>query len=225
MTPIDSQTYSKLANTDTDPSDRFKQELVKKKASGKIATLPLDVAIQQVQKALDTYRVLQSENPKLPPLKSAEFDFKVTRTSGGGLSLNLWIITIGGKAQKQGVNDVTFTYTVPTVTPTPAPREKGFGAKFPTLQENLVSTIQEATLAAKNKFQWGGQDLDEGITIKLDYGVEVQFNAGLQIPIYTLTVGPSASWDKNAVQSVKLVFEKPSPSVKPPPSVTPSPSP
>lgn len=221
------------------PNDIFRQKLredpnfraeVKKssKAPNQVAILPLDVAIQEVSEALNTYRTLQAENPALPPLKTVKFDFKVTTTKMLGLSLNLFIITIGGKTQTQDVNDMKFTYSLPPATPTPAPTpgEKGteFAGKTQTLKENLVTRIKEAAAAAKNKFHWGGQDWDQAIEIELDYGIEVQLSGALQIPVYTLTVGPSASWDKNAVQSVTLDFEKPSPTPKPK-TPTPVPSP
>lgn len=50
-TPIDAEKYSELVNGD--PSARFRTELMKTKVHGPIANLPLDVAIQRVQKALD----------------------------------------------------------------------------------------------------------------------------------------------------------------------------
>jgi hypothetical protein len=159
----------------------------------------------------------------LPPLKTVKFDFKVTNTKVEGLNLSFWIITIGGKTQSQNVTDMKFTYSPPAMTPTPSPGPKAaeLEGNIQTLKENLVATIKEAAAVAKNKFQWGGQDWNEAIEIELDYGIEVQLSGALQIPVYTLIVGPSASWDKNAVQSVTLEFEKPSPS----PTPTPSPKP
>ena len=143
----------------------------------------------------------------LPDLESAEFGFKVTQKKTIGLDISWWIITFSGKHEDQNVKEVTFTYSVPKsgkgLTEVLLQAEKPL-----TLQEDLVPTLQQAALASKNDFTWGGKNFTKKITVNLEYGVGVKLEAGAKIHIYTLIVGPNASWDKNAVQSVKLVFGK-----------------
>jgi hypothetical protein len=174
--------------------------------------VPLAAAISAVQQALEKYKQLEQEQHRSGSfsnldLNSAEFDFKVTRSTAFGVNLSWVIITIGAKRTDQEVNDATFTYTVPK------PKDKSeqlslMAAKTARLEEDLVPALQQAALAAENEFTWGGKKFNKQVTITLQYGVEVKLDVAANIPVYTLTVGPSASWAKNAVQSVKLVFKE-----------------
>ena len=184
--------------------------------------MPLAAAISVVQQALEKYQRLQRDYEKndsskegkndlnsatLPDIESAEFGFKVTQKKSVGADISWFIITISGKIEDQNVKEVTFTYSVPK--PGKGLKEVSLQAEKPlTLQEDLVPTLQQAALAAKNDFTWGGKNFTKKITVNLEYGVGVKLEVGAKIPVYTLIVGPNASWDKNAVQSVKLVFGK-----------------
>ena len=199
-TPIPLHEYSALVKAN--PNDDLKAA----RSANRPDLIPLAAALAQVQTALDKYRGLPGAKT-LPPLESAEFEFKVTKQFVIGAKLSLWIITIGGSRTTQDVNGLKFTYSAPKATPTPTPKPSAqLTARGQTLQENLVNTIQQAALVAKNDFTWGGKNYTKQIEVKLEYGVDVKFEGGLQIPVYTLTVGPNASWDKNAVQSVTLTF-------------------
>src|SRR5208337_4733104 len=95
---------------------------------------PLDLIISQVKAALDLYQQNVGNSPDaLPPLTSAEFDFKTTTAKVEGFTINLLIFKIGGSHEKDVVNDVTFTYAVPS--PTAALRSSR--KKPPTLTEQL----------------------------------------------------------------------------------------
>jgi hypothetical protein len=174
------------------------------------AEVPLTTAIAETQEALARYQQWQQEqqpSATLPDLESAEFGFKVTETKTAGVDIGWYIITLGAKHQVQNVKNVTFTYAVPKATK--ESKEVSLAAeKTLTLQEDLVATLQRAVLAAKNDFTWGGKNkFTKTVTLSLEYGVAVKLEAGAKIPVYTLIVGPSASWDRNAVQSIKLTLK------------------
>ena len=166
---------------------------------------PLDLVIPQVKAALDQYQQSLGSGPdSLPPLTSAEFDFKTSTATTVGGSINFFIFKIGGSHEKDVCNDVTFKYSVP-----PPPKGLTSHAKPnpPTLTEDLLSTIQAAALAVKSAGSLGPLGFSQ-LTVTIQYGVKWDGNLGANVPISFVTVGLSGDKNKNTVQSVKLVFGK-----------------
>lgn len=165
---------------------------------------PLDLIIPQVKAALDLYQKNVGSGPDaLPPLTSAEFDFKTTTAKVEGLTINLLIFKLGGSHEKDVVNDVTFTYTLK---PPPKPPVGLLTIKKPpTLTAQLANTIQNAAEAVKASKQLGGLTFSI-FTVNLQYGVKWDGNIGANVPISLVTLGLNADVNKNTVQSVKLVF-------------------
>jgi hypothetical protein len=162
---------------------------------------PLDLVIAQVKAALDQYQKNLGSGPDaLPPLASAEFDFKTTTATTGGVTVNLFIFKIGGSHEHDVVNDVTYSYSVPPPPKLPAGRKKP-----PTLTEALASTIQNAAAAVKTSGTVGNLKFSK-LTVNIQYGVKWDGNIGASVPISFVTVGLSGDKNKNTVQSVKLVF-------------------
>src|ERR1700683_3270827 len=70
---------------------------------------PLDLVIPRVKAALEQYQKSLGSGPDaLPPLSSAEFDFKTSTATTVGGSINFFIFKIGGSHEKTGCNDFTF---------------------------------------------------------------------------------------------------------------------
>src|ERR1700721_180296 len=80
----------------------------------KAPTVPLSDVIAATESALDDYQTYAKApagiKDRLPPLASADFDFKTVVDTKGGLSINLFIFTIGASHEKQQTNDLDFTY-------------------------------------------------------------------------------------------------------------------
>ena len=72
-------------------------------------------------------------------------DFKTAATTGG-FTINLFIFKFGTSHEKDVVNDVSYTYSLPTPTKSPACRDASSCRK---LQDELAQTIQEAAKAVK----------------------------------------------------------------------------
>lgn len=162
---------------------------------------PLDLIISQVEAALDLYQQNAGNSPDaLPPLTSAEFEFKTTTAHLEGFTINLLIFKIGGSHEKDVVNDVTFTYELPH--PSVRPLSK---MKPPTLTEQLANTIQSAAASVKTCKQIGKLSFTK-FTVNLQYIVKWDGNIGAAVPISLVTLGPNADVNKNEVQSVKLIF-------------------
>jgi hypothetical protein len=138
----------------------------------------------------------------LPPLSSAVFDFKTTTGTVGGLSLNLFIVKIGGSVEKDTVNDVSFTYSVPTPPPTRGPRPKPQA-----LSDALANEILAAAIAAKPSLTLLGMPLSK-VTVSVQFGIKFDGNVSLNIPVSVVTLGPSADRNKTSTQSVTLTFGK-----------------
>lgn len=168
--------------------------------------VPLELVIAQVKEALQEYQTnLGGGADALPPLSSAEFDFKTTTATTIGLSISLFIFKIGGSHEKDVVNDVTFTYSVPK----PPPDKKGLGVakKKPSveLKDQLAQTIRTAAAAVKTAGTVGKLPFSK-LSVNIQYGVKWDGSAGASVPIQLVTIGISGEKSKNTVQSVKLVF-------------------
>jgi hypothetical protein len=165
--------------------------------------VPLDQVIKQVQSALDEYQNnLGQGKPALPPLSSAEFDFKTTTgtTVSGGITL--FIFKFGVSREKDVVNDVTYTY---------APKKPSHGAELesneppPSLKDELARTIQSAAKTVANSMSAAGLPFDH-LTVNLQFGVKWDVNAAGSPQVSFVTINLGGDKNKNDVQSVKLVF-------------------
>jgi len=168
-------------------------------------TVDLNTVIRQVKAAIDKYQKNRgSGSDALPPLSLAEFDFKTTTGTKGGLSINLFIFKIGASRESDVVNDVTYTYTLPKPKP-----PSGIGIlehrKPVPLTDALAQSIQNAAATLKNAESLGPLNFSK-LTLTIQYGVTWDGNGGVNIPIQLVTLGLNVDKNKNSVQSVKLVF-------------------
>ena len=111
---------------------------------------PLEAVIAEVKKALDIYQNDLGNGPDaLPPLESAEFDFKTSVATGSGGSINLFIFQFGVSKEDTVVNDVTYTYSVPS------PAKAAGKPKESELLKALVDTMKAAAAAVKTSdYDW-----------------------------------------------------------------------
>ncbi len=166
-------------------------------------TVDLDSVIKQVTSALDDYQKnLGGGVDALPPLASAEFDFKTTVGKTVGGSINVLVFKIGASHEKDVVNDVTFTYALPKP---PKSAAAAHTKKPPTLEDELANTIQAAAAAVKTAGTLGKLNFSK-LSVNIQYGVKWDGNGGVNIPVSLVTVGLSGDVNKNTVQSVKLTF-------------------
>jgi hypothetical protein len=167
--------------------------------------VPLDKVIVEVQKALDKYQDNRGKGDfELPPLSSAEFDFKATTTTVEGVSINLFIFKFGGSHQTDVVNDVTYTYSL-TPPPPPPAVELQSSAPPPMLSDKLAQMIQDAAKAVKGNGTVASLPFKK-LTVNVQFGVTWDGKAEGDIPIYFVTIDLSGEAKKNSIQSVKLVF-------------------
>jgi hypothetical protein len=167
---------------------------------------PLAEVIKQVTSALQQYQDNRGSGAtqELPPLTSAEFDFKTTTATTGGFTLSLFIFKFGTSHEKDVVNDVTYTYALP-----PPKSATGLQGSHPPpqLKDELAQTIQEAAKAVRASSTAAGLPFSK-LTVNVQYGVKWDVNGSGQVTYSFVTVGLSGDKNKNTVQSVKLVFGK-----------------
>ncbi len=166
-------------------------------------TVDLNSVIKQVTSALNDYQNnLGGGADALPPLASAEFDFKTTVGTTVGGSINILIFKFGASHERDVVNDVTFTYSLPKP---PKAAATAHAKKPPTLEDELAKTIQAAAAAVKTAGTLGKLNFSK-LAVTLQYGVKWDGNGGVNIPVSLVTIGVSGDVNKNTVQSVKLTF-------------------
>jgi hypothetical protein len=185
----------------------------------KSETLPLDQVIAVTEMALNDYQA-QAEASKgtLPPLATADFDFKTVVDTKGTGGINLWIFTLGATKEKQTTTDLDFQYA-------PHPAEKieiqGFGEKPKTLYQAIIDTLTESSKAIASASQASGSSTQPSLdlcqlSITLAFGATTDVQGGLKVPFQLITVSASLDRSKNNVQQVKLVFKVKSASCKQP---------
>ena len=168
--------------------------------------VPLADVIAQVTAALQEYQSDRGSGAtqELPPLSSAEFDFKTTTAKTTGFSISLFIFKFGTSHEKDVVNDVTYTYSLPE--PKKSTSLQGSHPP-PSLKDQLAQTIQSAAKAVKESSTAAGLPFSK-LTVNLSYGVKVDVNAEGKPIISIVTLDLTGDASKNTVQSVKVTFGK-----------------
>jgi hypothetical protein len=164
-------------------------------------TADLPSVIASVTAALQCYQNNRGTgDDALPKLTSATFDFKTTTGTVGGLSFSIFILKIGGSLEKDDLSEVVFTYSVPNQ---PA---KGLSSAHPQqLSDALANQVLAAAKAAQMSHTVLGLPLSK-IAVTVQYGIKIDGNASLNIPVSLFTLGPNADKNKDSTQSVTLTF-------------------
>jgi hypothetical protein len=166
--------------------------------------------MKEVKKAVDQYQEsLGGGASALPPLQSAEFDFKVVTEETVRGSISFFIFSFGASTGNSTVNDVAYTYELPK------PGAKALSEEPPILSETLARTIQEAARAVKESGTLGDLKFSK-LVVDIQFGVKWTVDAQGNFTYQFVTLSLGAQKSKNTVQSVKLTFkeaeaEKPKP--------------
>jgi len=196
----------------SDSSRKFKE---------KSPTWALSDVITATETALNDYQTY-AQSPEgvkdgLPPLATADFDFKTVVDTKGGISINLLIITIGATHDKQQTNELDFQYM-----PHVQPKLEFFaldGGNAPvTLYQELLDTLKESAREVKKaseKAATGDTKLDLcQLSLSLSFGVTTDIQGGIKAPIQLVTISATLDHSRNNVQQVKLVFKVKDPANK-----------
>ena len=187
----------------------------------KSPTVPLSDVIAATESALDDYQTYASSpagiKDGLPPLASADFDFKTVVDTKGGISINLFIFTIGASHEKQQTNDLDFMYMPHVEKPAIRTQEffsfDGGKRKEPkTLYQDIIDTLKESAIEIKKAQDLSAKptttklDLCQ-LTLALSFGVTTDVQGGIKAPIQIVTLTATLDRSKNNVQQVKLTFK------------------
>jgi hypothetical protein len=190
----------------------------------KAPTVPLSDVIAATESALDDYQTY-AKSPAgikdgLPPLASADFDFKTVVDTKGGISINLFIFTIGASHEKQQTNDLDFTYMPHAEPPSKATSEifsfDGGKRREPkSLYQDIIDTLKESAVEIKKAQDLASKPSVPGTTkldlcqlsLALSFGVTTDVQGGIKAPIQMVTLTASLDRSKNNVQQVKLTFK------------------
>jgi hypothetical protein len=186
------------------PTIATTQQLDPRKVQQPKDTADLPSVIASVTAALQCYQDNRGSGADaLPKLTSATFDFKTTTGTVGGLSFSIFILKIGGTLEKDDLSDVTFTYSLP-----PQTQGKALRSAHPQqLSDALANQVLAAAKAAQTSHAVLGLPLSK-IAITIQYGIQIGGNVSLNLPVSLITLGPSASKNKDSTQAVTLTFGK-----------------
>jgi hypothetical protein len=184
----------------------------------KSPTVPLSDVIAATESALDDYQTYARSKAGIkdgiPPLASADFDFKTVVDTKGSISINLYIFTIGASHEKQQTNDLDFTY-MPHVEKTFVDFFSFDGGKNKqpkSLYQDIIDTLKESATEIKKAQDQSANptttklDLCQ-LTLALSFGVTTDVQGGIKAPIQMVTLSASLDRSKNNVQQVKLTFK------------------
>jgi|ERR1700728_955357 len=191
-----------------------------RKFKEKSPTWPLSQAISATESALNDYQTyaLSPDGIKesIPPLATADFDFKTVVDTKGGPTINLLIFTLGATREKQQTNELDFQYS-----PHVQPKGEFFsfdGGNAPTtLYQYLLDTLKESAKEIKNASDQppGATKLDLcQLTLSVSFGVTTDIQGGLKLPFQLITISATLDHSKNNVQQVKLAFKVKDPNNK-----------
>ncbi|MGB8536242.1 MAG: hypothetical protein WCD57_07505 [Acidobacteriaceae bacterium] len=170
-------------------------------------TVPLSAVVAATESTLNDYQTY-AESPEgikdgIPPLATADFDFKTVVDVKGGPSINLFIFTLGATWDKQTTNDLDFQYF-----PHVEPRSETFafnGTEAPkTLHKAIIDTLTAS--ATEIKKAQDTQDTEPNkldlcqLTLALSFGVTTDIQGGVKIPFQIITV--SALLDRSKAEKL-----------------------
>jgi hypothetical protein len=173
--------------------------------SGDADKVPLQKVIDQVNLALKEYQENRGSGAaqELPPLSSAEFDFKTTTSTTVGGTVSVLVLKFGSTLENDVTNDITYTYSLPK------PQKPNVGLESeeppPLLKDQLAHAIQAAAAAVKTSSTAAGLPFSK-LTVNLQYGVKWDTSGGASPKISLVTLGLTGDVNKNTIQSVKLTF-------------------
>jgi hypothetical protein len=187
-------------------------QVLKYKEKQSLVSLP--AAIAATEAAL-TDSQAYAESPDgikdgIPPLATADFDFKTVVDLKGGPSVNLFIFTLGATWDKQSTNDLAFQYA-PHIAPESETFTFGSGPAPKSLYQSIVETLKASAKEIKK-----AQDTDPATPNKLDlcslslalsFGFTTDVQGGIKAPFQIVTVSASLDRSSQNVQQVKLTFK------------------
>jgi hypothetical protein len=186
-----------------------------RKFKEKSPTWALSDVITVTETALNDYQTY-AQSPDgikdgLPPLATADFDFKTVVDTKGGFSINLLIFTIGATHEKQQTNELDFQY-MPHVQQKLEFFTLEGGHKAPvTLYDELLNTLKESATEVKKASEataTGDTKLDLcQMSLAISFGVTTDVQGGIKAPIQLVTISATLDHSRNNVQQVKLVFK------------------
>ena len=162
--------------------------------------VPLCLVAQQITRTLDTYNA-DAASKSLPPLHKVIFDFKTTIATTGGFSFKILIFSIGSSHEKDTTNDVSFTYTVPSVAVRSIAPTHDFS-------QTLLATLRAAAEQVKQTPTVGAGKFST-LSVTLAYGVTWDANAGAAAPISLVTLGGNLDRKRSDTQTLTLLFAEP----------------
>jgi hypothetical protein len=166
----------------------FPTQSAGKKYREKSQIVPLSQVVAATKFALNDYQTYalsyEGAKGKIPPLATADFDFKTVVDNKGGVSINLFVFTLGATHDKQQTSDLDFQY-LPQVQP-PADVFAYDGGNAPqTLYQQIIDTLKESAKEiqkASERPQTDSLNFRQ-LTLALSFGVTTDIQGRCKNPL------------------------------------------
>jgi hypothetical protein len=161
----------------------------------------IEAVIDQVKQALaDVQNQLSSAD--LPPLNTVTLTLQTVAAKQDGVSVKLWVISLGGKWEKDSTQEITIVLTPPRP-----------GGARNVSTENLTKSLEEAIVSAAQGLKKAGRSPNalilKSLDVTLSFTVKTGVNGDANVQILPLGPDLSGALNKTAVQTLKLSFGLP----------------
>jgi len=149
----------------------------------------------------------------VPPLDSAEFDFKVETSGKTSADVEAWVVTAGVSTESKRTTDIVVTYKVPEKPKIKSIEMMGLAGLSDTDNEKLKQLQQQITDTVINNAQAAkavpaiNEAKFESLTVSLECQVTWTGEVGVKIP-WKIVFSPKIEGSRATTQSIKLVFKE-----------------
>ena len=158
----------------------------------------IEYVISQVQTALADVQT-DLANRQFPPLKQVKLSLQTVATKKGGLTLKLWVISLGSTVEKTNTQQMLISLVPP---------QPGFLKKFAASSltedlENAILSAAEGVQKARSEavpLELASLEVQIGFTVKGDAG------GGANVTLTPVTLGLAGDVANSSVQMITVIF-------------------
>ena len=160
------------------------------------------VAIQTVLTSvrdalIGVQKTLQHDN--YPPLSAVTLTLQTTLAKQTGGQINLWVVALGGKAEKSELQEIVVQLTPPSPN---SPRNLA--------EESLTAALESAIVSAVEGVQNAGSPglplAFTGLQVSISFVVKSNAGGGAKIEILPISADLSGEVSASSTQNIKVVF-------------------
>ena len=134
-----------------------------------------------------------------PPLTAVTLTLQTAAAKQAGGEIKLWVVALGGKAEKSELQEITIQLTPPSPN---SPRNVA--------EESLTSALESAIVSAVEGAQNAGSPglplAFTGLQVSISFAVKSNAGGGAKIEILPISADLSGETSASSTQNIKVVF-------------------